>query len=175
MTKFTNSIALHSEEDARAYFEIMRWPQGPVCPHCGVTEGIATVQHTGKRTKKVPEGKKHRPARAGLYYCNACAQQFTVRVGTILEKSHLPLAMWQYGFRKMCGSKKGVSAHQLHRGLAISYKSAWFLAHRIREAMRSGSLAPMGGKAASRKSTRRSWASRKAARSSAVPATRTSS
>ena len=146
MAKVTNSIALHSEEDARAYFENMRWPDGPVCPHCGVTENIATVQHTGKRTKDVPEGKKHRPAREGLYYCNACKQQFTVRVGTILEKSHLSLAMWQWGYRQMCASKKGISAHQIHRSLGISYKSAWFLAHRIREFMRTGSLAPMGGK-----------------------------
>ncbi len=145
MAKVTNSIALHSEEEARAYFENMRWPDGVFCVHCGATEGIATVQHTGQRTKEVPEGKRHRPARDGLYYCNSCRGQFTVRVGTVLEKSHLSLAMWQWAFRQMCGSKKGISAHQIHRTLGITYKSAWFMAHRIREAMRVGSLAPMGG------------------------------
>jgi transposase-like protein len=125
----------------------MRWPNGPVCVHCGATgSDVATVQHTGKRTREVPEGKKHRPARDGLYYCNACEGQFTVRVGTVLEKSHLSLAMWQWGFRQMCASKKGISAHQIHRTLKISYRSAWFMAHRIREAVRAGSLAPMGGK-----------------------------
>jgi len=146
MTDLTNPI-FTDEDKARAHLEALRWPDGPVCPHCGATDlHIAAVANTGKRTKKVPKGKKHRPARKGLYFCNACNDQFTVQVGTVLEKSHIPLNKWLAGFYLMCSSKKGVSAHQLHRTLAISYKSAWFMAHRIREAMRAGGLAPpMGG------------------------------
>jgi transposase-like protein len=126
--------------------EKLRWPEGPVCPHCGARDQlVARVEATGKQTK-TPKKGKHRPPRAGLYYCNSCAEQFTVQVGTVLEKSHIPLNKWLAGFYLMCSSKKGVSAHQLHRTLAVSYKSAWFMAHRIREAMRTGGLAPpMGG------------------------------
>ncbi|HXF53268.1 MAG TPA: IS1595 family transposase [Hyphomicrobiaceae bacterium] len=141
---------LFNDEDlARAHIEKLRWPDGVVCPHCDAPkELIAAVEHTGKRTKPVPEGKKHRPARKGLYFCNSCKAQFTVCVGTVLEKSHIPMHKWLAGFFLMCSSKKGISAHQLHRNLKLSYKSAWFMAHRIREAMRSGGLAPprpMGG------------------------------
>jgi transposase-like protein len=145
MTDLTHPI-FSDENKAREHLEALRWPNGPVCPHCGGThEHVAKVEHTGKRTKPVPEGKKHRPARKGLYICNACKEQFTVQVGTVLEKSHIPLNKWLAGFFLMCSSKKGVSAHQLHRTLAVSYKSAWFMAHRIREAMRAGGLAPPMG------------------------------
>ena len=147
MTSFTKDPLYQDEDLAREHFEKLRWPDGPVCPHCGVTgDEIATVAHTGKRTKPVQEGKRYKPARAGLYYCNACEKQFTVRVGTVLEKSHIPFTKWVYGFRRMCSSNNGISAHQLHRELSITYKSAWFMCHRIREAMRQGGLAPMGGK-----------------------------
>ena len=108
---------------------------------------IAAVAQTGKRTKPTPEGKQHRPARKGLYYCNQCKEQFSVQVGTVLKKSHIPTQQMAGRLLHVCASKKGVSAHQLQRQLKVSYKSAWFMAHRIREAMRSGgSLAPpMGG------------------------------
>ncbi len=109
-------------DKAREHMERVRWPSGkPACPHCGV-EGEATLV----------QGKSHRP---GLYQCNACRQPFTVTVGTVMEKSHIPLNKWLMGFHLMSASKKGISAHQLHRMLGITYKSAWFMAHRIREAM----------------------------------------
>jgi transposase-like protein len=122
MTNLTDPI-FHNEDAARAHLEKLRWPDGSVCPHCGSVDGLAKV-----------EGKKqsHRP---GLYYCNACQGQFTVRVGTVLERSKIPLAKWVLGFHLMSASKKGISAHQLHRSLGITYKTAWFMAHRIREAM----------------------------------------
>jgi transposase-like protein len=123
-------------------------PAGAVlCVHCGAFgDAIATVENTGKRTKPDKAGKKHRPARAGLYYCNSCKTQFSVTVGTIMEDSHIPLNKWLIAYRLLCSSKKGISSHQLHRTLGISYKSAWYLSHRIRETMRSGFLAPpMGG------------------------------
>lgn len=147
MFDLTNPI-FNDADKAREHLESLRWPNGPVCVHCGSTgSDVALVEHTGKKTKPTPEGKKHRPARKGLYYCNGCNQQFSVLLGTVLEKSHIPVNKWLAGFFMMCASKKGVSAHQLHRQLAISYKSAWFMAHRIREAMRSGGLAPPMGQA----------------------------
>jgi transposase-like protein len=120
-------------EKARDHLESIRWPSGnPECPHCGVV-GEATLVN----------GKSHRP---GLYQCNACRQPFSVTVGTVMEKSHIPLNKWVLGFHLMASSKKGISAHQLHRMLGITYKSAWFMAHRIREAMSpAANAAPMGG------------------------------
>lgn len=146
MTDLTNPIFTDADK-AREHLEALRWPNGPVCPHCAATgETVSLVASTGKQTKAEPKGGKHRPPRKGLYYCNACKEQFTVQVGTVLEKSHIPLNKWLAAFFLMCSSKKGVSAHQLHRTLGVSYKSAWFMAHRVREAMRSGGLAPpMGG------------------------------
>lgn len=122
-------------DKAREHLEALRWPEGPVCPHCGAHEGIAAV-----------EGKK-KSHRKGLYYCNSCSGQFTVTVGTVLEHSRVPLNKWLMAFYLMCASKKGYSAHQLHRTLGVTYKTAWFMAHRIREAMRTGGLAPpaLGG------------------------------
>jgi transposase-like protein len=146
MTDLTNPI-FNDADKAREHLEKLRWPEGPVCPHCGARDQlVARVENTGKQTKDKPKGGKHRPARKGLYYCNSCTEQFTVQVGTVLEKSHIPLNKWLAAFYLMCASKKGYSAHQLHRTLSISYKSAWFMAHRIREAMRTGGLlTPMGG------------------------------
>jgi transposase-like protein len=129
-TDLTDPI-FHDEDAARAHFERIRWPHGPICPHCGVV-GQATLV----------KGKSHRP---GMYQCNACREPFSVKVGTVMESSHIPLAKWALGFHLMASSKKGVSAHQLHRMLKITYKSAWFMAHRIREAMRDTDPTPFGG------------------------------
>ncbi len=123
----------HDEEAAFAKVEAAIWPNGPVCPHCGCTGRISAI-------KPNPEKR----VRYGLKKCGDCKRQFTVRMGTIFEESKLPLHIWLQAMHLMCASKKGVSAHQLHRTLEITYKSAWFLAHRIREAMRSGDLAPFG-------------------------------
>lgn len=133
MDDLTNPIFTDANA-ARAHLEKLRWPDGPVCPHCGSFHGIASV-----------EGKK-KSHRKGLYFCNSCQGQFTVTVGTVLEQSHVPLNKWLLAFYLMCASKKGYSAHQLHRTIKVSYKTAWFMAHRIREAMRTGGLVPpMGG------------------------------
>src|ERR1700730_4367474 len=127
---FTNPI-FQNEDKARAHFEAIRWPNGPVCPRCGVVDKATLVQ-----------GKSHRP---GLYQCNACREPFTVKVGTVMESSHIPLHKWALGFHLYASSKKGFSAHQLHRTIGITYKSAWFLGHRIREAMKvDGDPSPMG-------------------------------
>jgi transposase-like protein len=119
----------HSEEAARTYLERLRWPSGPVCPHCGV------INHA-YATKQV-----------GLYRCAeaACRKNFTVTMNTVMERSHIALHKWLQGFHLMTSSKKGVSSHQLHRTLDITYRSAWFMAHRIRESMRTGGLGPLGG------------------------------
>ena len=123
----------HDEAAAFAYVEAALWPEGPVCPHCGGFERISAI--TPNKAKRV---------RIGLKFCGQCRKQFTVRVGTIFEESKLPMTKWLQAIFLMCSSKKGVSAHQLHRTLETTYKTAWFLAHRIREAMRAGELAPFG-------------------------------
>lgn len=110
---------------ARQMLERMRWPNGPACPHCG---GADPYTITGKATSK-------KPARKGLYKCRACRKQFTVTVGTVFEDSHIPMNVWLQAIYLLCSSKKGISAHQLHRMLGITYKSAWFMAHRLRYAM----------------------------------------
>jgi transposase-like protein len=129
----------HDEETAFDYLEATLWPDEAVCPHCGAI-GTAT-----KLQGRKGEGK--RQTRIGLWKCNEkeCRKQFTVKVGTVFEHGRIPLHKMLQAVYLMCYSKKGISAHQLHRILQIQYKSAWFLAHRIREAMRDGSLAPMGG------------------------------
>jgi transposase-like protein len=129
----------HDEEAAFEYLERTLWPDGPVCPHCG-TIGTAT-----KLQGRKGEGK--RQARLGLWKCNEkpCRKQFTVKVGTVFEHGRIPLHKMLQAVFLLCCSKKGISSHQLHRILQIQYKSAWFLSHRIREAMREGGLAPMGG------------------------------
>jgi transposase-like protein len=119
---------------ARRHLEKIRWPEGQICPHCGNADQA--------KIRKL-KGKSHRP---GLYQCNECREHFTVTVGSVMERSHIPLSKWVYAFHLMAASKKGVSAHQLHRMLGITYKTAWFMSHRIREAMRpNGATEPMGG------------------------------
>ncbi|MEO6359353.1 MAG: IS1595 family transposase [Sphingomicrobium sp.] len=121
----------HNEDAAFAYVERHLWPEGPNCPHCGGVERISKMQ--GKATRK------------GLHKCYQCRKQFTVRMGTIFESSHLPLHIWLQAIFFVAGSKKGVSSNQLHRTLGVTLKTAWFLSHRIREAMRDGALLPLGG------------------------------
>ncbi|WP_066481025.1 MULTISPECIES: IS1595 family transposase [unclassified Sphingomonas] len=132
----------HDEAAAFAYLEGLLWANGVVCPHCGIVGGrvydLAGVR--GKPSKKNPEGA----IRHGLKKCGECRKQFTVKVGTVFEDAKLPLHKMLQAVHLMMSSKKGISAHQLHRTLECQYNSAWFLAHRIREAMRSGDLAPFG-------------------------------
>ena len=124
-------LAKWTEDEARGYIESLRWPNGPVCPRCG---SVKTYRLIPK------EGSKH-PGRPGLLKCGDCRKQFTVTVGTIFEDSHIPLAKWLLAIHLMCSSKKGISAHQLHRELGMTYKSAWFMAHRVRYAMTQSPLA----------------------------------
>ena len=128
----TNPI-FTNEDKAREHLESIRWPNGPYCPHCGEAEG--------SNLKRL-EGKSHRP---GLFQCNSCRQHFTVTVGSVFERSKIPLTKWMLGFHLMASSKRGISAHQLHRQLGITYKTAWFMAHRIREAMTDPKRGPLGG------------------------------
>jgi transposase-like protein len=121
----------HNEAAAFAFVEQRVWPEGPVCPHCGGVERISKMQ--GKSTRQ------------GLYKCYQCRKPFTVRIGTIFESSHVPLHIWLQAMYLIAGSKKGISSNQLHRTLGVTLKTAWFMSHRIREAMRRGDLAPMGG------------------------------
>lgn len=123
-------------DKAREYLEAQRWPNGPVCPHCEAGQDKVTAVVAKK------EGAKTRP---GLYQCNACRQQFTVTVGTVFERSHVPLNKWLLATYLLSASKKGMSAHQLHRTLGVAYKTAWFMAHRIREAMTEENPGPLGG------------------------------
>jgi transposase-like protein len=121
----------NGEEQARAFLEVLRWPEGVICPHC-------EAKDSAYRLKAKPKGKTH--ARNGLWKCSACNKQFTVTVGTIFEDSHIPLSKWLLAYYLLCSSKKGMSAHQLHRMLGVTYKSAWFMAHRIRYTMRAEPL-----------------------------------
>ncbi len=133
----------HDEAAAFKMVESIIWPNGPVCPHCGEDKRIYVLEGVrSKPSKKNPEGV----IRHGLKKCGACRKQFTVRVGTLFEDSHLPLHIWLQAFHLLCSSKKGISSHQLHRTLEITYEAAWFLSHRIREAMASGAdFGPLGG------------------------------
>jgi transposase-like protein len=138
-----SSPHFHDEAKAYEYLESIVWAGGVVCPHCGVTGG-RVYDLSGVKTKasaKNPEGK----VRHGLKKCGECRKQFTVKVGTVFEHARLPLTKMLQAVHLIVSSKKGISAHQLSRVLEVQYKSAWFLAHRIREAMRSGDLsAPFG-------------------------------
>src|SRR3984957_15827490 len=118
-----------NDEAARAMLESILWPEGPVCCHCGV------VNHA------------YATKRAGVYRCaeKECRKDFTVTMKTVMERSKIALHKWLQAFHLLTSSKKGISAHQLHRTLDITYEAAWFMAHRIREAMRAGGLAPLGG------------------------------
>ena len=122
-----------TEEGAFAYVEAHLWPNGPVCPHCGNCDEARIRKMQGKTT------------RMGLYKCNECRKPFTVRMGTIFESSHLALHLWLQVIHLMCASKKGISTRQIQRMLSCSMKTAWFLTHRIREAMRNHKTWPMGG------------------------------
>src|SRR5882762_10728866 len=130
MCDLTNP-AFSDENKAREFLEASRWPDGAVCPHCGQLE---TVKPLG--------GKSMGP---GWYFCSDCRQKFTVRVGTLYERSHIPLYKWLFATHLIVSSKKGMSALQLSRMLGLSYKSAWFMCHRIREAMKPTNPVPIGG------------------------------
>ncbi|MEN3228315.1 IS1595 family transposase [Methylorubrum rhodesianum] len=119
----------HDEAAAFAKLESLLWPESPVCPHCG---GIGRITNV-------------KGGRMGLRRCGDCKKQFTVTVGTVFESSHVKLHLWLQAAHLLASSKKGFSAHQLHRTLGVTYKTAWFMFHRLREAMRDGALAPMGG------------------------------
>src|SRR6266540_6953027 len=124
------SLAAHFSDERSAYelVESIRWPNGPICPHCGVIDEAYPIKPQKTRQGKVSARK--------LWKCKACKKQFTVTVNTIFERSHIPLNKWLLGVHLMCSAKNGVSAHELHRDLAIGYQAAWFMAHRVREAMR---------------------------------------
>ena len=133
--RFTNADA------AREHLEALRWPEGPVCPHCGSLDAKRLPEQRGRPTKAHPEGA----VRKGVIQCNACRKQYSVTVGTVFEASKVPLNKWLLANHLIVSSKKGISAHQLHRMLGVTYKTAWFMAHRIREAMVPDDSGPMGG------------------------------
>lgn len=126
---------------AREHLEALHWPNGPVCPHCGSVDCKRLPEQRGRPTKGHPEGA----IRKGVIQCNGCRQQFTVTVGTVFESSKIALNKWVLAVHLLTSSKKGISSHQLSRMLGVTYKTAWFMAHRIREAMTpDGSEPPMG-------------------------------
>lgn len=122
-------------DKAREHLEAIHWPHGPICPHCGNIDPARITKLAGKST------------RPGVYKCNECREPFSVTVGTVFERSHIPLNKWVLASHLLASSKKGMSAHQLHRMLGVTYKTAWFMAHRIREAMKEDvkSAGPLGG------------------------------
>ncbi len=125
---------IYSDETAaRKHLERLLWPEGPFCPHCGNADPKRIHKLQGKST------------RDGVYKCRECEKPFSVTVGTVFESSHVPLHKWVYATHLLTASKKGISSHQLMRMLGVSYKTAWFMAHRIREGMRPAELTPMGG------------------------------
>jgi transposase-like protein len=131
MTSVLSAKHFHDEAAAYAYLEKRLWADGRPCPHCGVLDRSSKMN--GKST------------RIGVYKCYACRRQFSVKVGTVFESSHVPLQIWLQAVALLSASKKGISSNQLHRTLGVTLKTAWFMGHRIREAMRDGVLAPMGG------------------------------
>ncbi len=142
MQSVLHEAYFHDEAAAFAKLESIVWPEGPVCPHCGnVGKFYALEGVRSKPSAKNPEGV----VRHGLKKCAACRGQFTVRKGTVFEDSHVPLTHWFQAVYLMCSSKKGVSANQLHRTLGCTLQTGWFIGHRIREAMKSSALTPMGG------------------------------
>jgi transposase-like protein len=130
MCDLTNP-AFADEDKAREFLEASRWPDGPVCPFCGQLDTVAKLG-----------GKSMGP---GWYYCSGCRDKFTVRVGTLMERSHIPMHKWLFASHLIVASKKGISALQLSRMLGITYKSSWFMCHRIREGMKPADTAPIGG------------------------------
>jgi transposase-like protein len=123
------TLAQHfnDEDAAREFIEKLRWPDGPICPHCGELDNAYRLEPK--------PSKKDKHVRKGVWKCAGCREQFTVTVGTIFEDSHIPLSKWLLAYHLLCSSKKGMSAHQLHRMLKVTYRSAWFMAHRIRYTM----------------------------------------
>ena len=132
--RFTN------EDKAREHLEALRWPEGPFCPHCGSFNAKRLPAVRGRKTKAHPEGA----LRAGVIQCRDCREQYSVTVGTVFESSKIALHKWVLATYLLTSSKKGMSAHQLHRMLGVTYKTAWFMAHRIREAMTSTDDTPFG-------------------------------
>lgn len=130
MTSALSAPHFHNEEAAYQYVESRLWPNGPVCPHCGGVDRIGKMG--GKST------------RIGTYKCYQCRKPFTVKIGTVFEASHVPLNVWLQAMYLIAGSKKGISSNQLHRTLGVTLKTAWFMSHRIREAMREGDFTPFG-------------------------------
>ena len=130
MSDFSNPI-FHDEEEARKWLEARVWPKGPVCPHCKAVDQATLMK-----------GKSHR---AGLYQCNACREPFTVTVGTLYERSKIPLNKWLAATHLMMASKKGMSSLQISRMLDLPYKTAWFMCHRIRESVKTSPAAPQLG------------------------------
>ena len=130
-----------SEDAAREYLESLHWPEGPTCPHCGSLNAKRLPPQKGRKTKAHPEGM----IRKGVVQCNDCRQQYTVTVGTVFESSKVPLNKWLLANHLLCASKKGISGHQMGRMLGVTYKTAWFMMHRIREAMKDVDDTPMGG------------------------------
>lgn len=120
-----------TEDEARAFLEAQRWPDGPVCPHCGELNNSTELPPIANKPNKQGEITY----RSGVHKCKGCRKQFTVRIDTIFGDSHIPLATWLKAIHLLCSSKKGMSSHQLHRMLGVTYKSAWFMSHRIRYAM----------------------------------------
>jgi transposase-like protein len=132
MTADLDAKHFHDEDEARRFLEEVRWPDGPICPHCGSV------------------GEAYKTKKVGVYRCGAreCRKDFTVRVGTLFERSHIALHTWLFATHLLTSSKKGMSSHQMHRMLGVTYKTAWFMTHRIREAMRDmhpGDSGPLGG------------------------------
>lgn len=140
MMNITNKI-YHNEDEARKHLEELRWSNGVTCPHCGGVDKCNPTKMMSKPSKKNPEPQEVK----GYYLCGDCRKRFTVRTGTVYERSHIPLHKWILATHLMAASKKGMSTHQLHRMLGVTYKSAWFMAHRIREAMNDTNPDKMGG------------------------------
>jgi transposase-like protein len=131
MSSVLSDKHFHNEAAAYTFVEARVWPEGPVCPHCGGFERIGKMG--GKST------------RIGTYKCYQCRKPFTVKVGTVFEASHVPMHLWLQAMFLLSSSKKGISSNQLHRTLGVTLKTAWFMSHRIREAMRTVGFEPMGG------------------------------
>ncbi|MGN6279344.1 MAG: IS1595 family transposase [Sphingomonas sp.] len=128
------------EDTAREHLEALRWPEGPFCPHCGSLSATRLPAQRGRPSKRNPEGA----LRKGVIQCNDCRKQYTVTVGTLFEDSKVPLNKWLLANHLLCSSKKGMSAHQLHRMIGVTYKTAWFMFHRLREAMAATDDTPFG-------------------------------
>lgn len=130
MVNLTNPI-FNDEDAARHHLESIRWPNGPICPHCGEAKNVKPLK-----------GKSHR---TGLHKCYSCKGHFSITVGTIFERSRIPLNKWILAAHLISASKKGISAHQIHRTVGVTYKTAWFVLHRLREAMKEKNPSTMGG------------------------------